>query len=518
MRAALYIRLSKEDDKDGPSESVSNQRALLLKYAEENELTVHDIYIDDGWSGCNFDRPAFLRLIEDIEAGKINMVITKDLSRLGRDYILTGHYLERYFPEHRVRYVSLLDGIDTASNTAANDITPFRAILNDMYARDISRKITSVKRDQQRRGLFIGGKPVYGYRKHPTEKNRIVIDETAAPTVRRIFEMALSGASCRAIASRLNRDGVIPPAAYAGLPSANNGPYAGLWSSERISEMLQNETYIGNMVQGRRIKSSYKSKKCLRQHPDNWVIVKNTHEPLVSQAEFDTIQKLLTGRRKTRSRTYDPPLKGLVFCHECGYPLGILNRRNAKNEDTLYFICRTHQRFTSESVCTAHCIKVQTVSDLIAQAVRDVYTPCLLETEILSTVENMILDFTDRQTACASPEQIQSKINALNSKLDRVYLDHLDGLITREDFRRIQLRLQQERDATVKQLEEREEAMHQTAPPVASKGQLVEKFLGIMGSDRMILRSLIQRIELTDTKDIIITFPCHSPGSSEQSV
>ena len=210
--------------------------------------------------------PAFQRMISDIETKKVNMVITKDLSRLGRDYIMTGHYMERYFPEHRVRYISLLDGIDTGVDSTANDITPFRAIMNDMYAKDISKKIKSVKRDKQRKGQFIGGKPMYGYKMHPTEKNKIVIDEEVAPVVRRIFALALSGMSCRKIATTAQRR----RHPYTGHllragKLANPGPYTGLWSSERISEMLKNETYIGNMVQGRMVKISYKSKKCLRQ-------------------------------------------------------------------------------------------------------------------------------------------------------------------------------------------------------------------------------------------------------------
>ncbi len=265
--AALYIRLSKEDESEGPSQSVQNQESLLREFVQQHRLSVYDTYIDDGWSGTNFDRPDFQRMIADIEAKKVNMVITKDLSRLGRDYIMTGHYMERYFPEHRVRYISLLDGIDTGVDSTANDITPFRAIMNDMYAKDISKKIKSVKRDKQRKGQFIGGKPAYGYKMHPTEKNKIVIDEEVAPVVRRIFALALSGMSCRNIATRLNQEGIPTPATYANLPVARPGPYTGLWSSERISEMLQNETYIGNMVQGRSVKISYKSKKCLQPGP-----------------------------------------------------------------------------------------------------------------------------------------------------------------------------------------------------------------------------------------------------------
>ena len=300
---ALYIRLSKEDESEGPSQSVTNQRSLLEEFTKKQRLQVYDTYIDDGWSGTNFDRPGFQRMVADIEAKKVNMVITKDLSRLGRDYIMTGHYMERYFPEHRVRYISLLDGIDTGVESSANDITPFRAIMNDMYAKDISKKIKSVKRDKQRKGQFIGGKPVFGYKMHPTEKNKIVIDESAAPIVRRIFAMALDGMSCRKIAAALNEEHVPSPATYCGWNMGRKGPYAGLWSSERISEMLQNETYIGNMVQGRQVKVSYKSKKCLHQERDNWVVVKNTHEPLIDVESFHRVRMLVNSRRHTRSRT-----------------------------------------------------------------------------------------------------------------------------------------------------------------------------------------------------------------------
>ena len=368
----LYIRLSKEDENEGPSESVNNQRSMLEEFVKQHRLSVFDTYVDDGWSGTNFDRPDFQRLIADIEAKKVNMVITKDLSRLGRDYILTGHYMERYFPEHRVRYISLLDGIDTGVDSTANDITPFRAIMNDMYAKDISKKISSVKHDKQRKGLFIGGKPVYGYKMHPTEKNKIVIDEAVAPVVRRIFGMALSGMSCRQIATRLNEEHIPTPATYAGLPVGKPGPYTGLWSSERISDMLQNETYIGNMVQGRSRKINYKTKKCIRQQPKDWVVVEGTHEPLIDRETFDKVRRLVDSRKHTRSRTYDFLLKGLIFCHECGYPLAVLNRKNAKGEDVLYFVCRTYQRFTKAGVCTCHSIKEQVVTQAVVERVRQV--------------------------------------------------------------------------------------------------------------------------------------------------
>ncbi|WP_294755657.1 recombinase family protein [uncultured Flavonifractor sp.] len=504
--AALYIRLSKEDESEGPSQSVQNQESLLREFVQQHRLSVYDTYIDDGWSGTSFDRPAFQRMIADIEAKKVNMVITKDLSRLGRDYIMTGHYMERYFPEHRVRYISLLDGIDTGVDSTANDITPFRAIMNDMYAKDISKKIKSVKRDKQRKGQFIGGKPVYGYKMHPTEKNKIVVDEEVAPVVRRIFSLALSGMSCRNIATLLNQEGVPTPATYAGLPVARPGPYTGLWSSERISDMLQNETYIGNMVQGRSVKISYKSKKCLKQDPANWVVVEGTHEPLVDLETFQKVRMLINSRKYTRSRTYDFLLKGLIFCHECGYPLAVLNRKNARGEDVLYFVCRTYQRFTKVGVCTCHSIKEKTVTDAVIAKVREVCQAYLNPGELLPVAQEAVENARKQSSLETELQALQSKIDSLTANLDRMYTDRLSGLLPEADFRRIFSRITLERE----QLEEkRQELELRQKSPVRSEDkarELVQRFIETAGESRELLVSLIERVELTEDKEIIIKF------------
>ena len=504
--AALYIRLSKEDESEGPSQSVQNQESLLREFVQQHRLSVYDTYVDDGWSGTSFDRPDFQRMIADIEAKKVNMVITKDLSRLGRDYIMTGHYMERYFPEHRVRYISLLDGIDTGVDSTANDITPFRAIMNDMYAKDISKKIKSVKRDKQRKGQFIGGKPVYGYKMHPTEKNKIVIDEEAARVVRRIFALALSGMSCRNIATLLNQEGVPTPATYAGLPVARPGPYTGLWSSERISDMLQNETYIGNMVQGRSVKISYKSKKCLKQDPANWVVVEGTHEPLVDGETFRKVRMLVNSRKHTRSRTYDFLLKGLIFCHECGHPLAVLNRKNARGEDVLYFVCRTYQRFTKAGVCTCHSIKEKTVTDAVIAKVREVCQAYLNPDELLPVAQEAVENARKQSSLESELQALQSKIDSLTASLDRMYTDRLSGLLPEADFQRIFSRIKLER----KQLEEkRRELELDKKSPVRGEDrakELVQRFIETAGESRELLVSLIERVELTEDKEVIIKF------------
>ena len=512
--AALYIRLSKEDEGDGPSESVMNQRSLLEDYVKRQGITVYDVYIDDGWSGTNFDRPAFCRMIKDIEDGLVNLVITKDLSRLGRDYILTGHYLERFFPEHRVRYVSLLDGVDTGLESAANEITPFRAIMNDMYAKDISKKIRSVKRDKQRRGLFIGGKPVYGYRLHPTEKNRLVIDEPAAENVRYIFSLAAEGMSCRGIAVRLNAEGVPSPSKYAGLTVANPGPYSGMWSAERISDMLQNETYIGNMVQGRSVKASYKSKKSLKQKRKDWIIVPDTHEPIVSREEFRAVQALLNTRRSTRCRTYDFPLKGLVFCHECGYPLAVINRKNAAGEDVLYFACRTYQRFTKERVCTGHIIREKTVTDAVEDLLKSILREYLRPESLVSIAERIFQSSPCDRDREHERRSLTLQISQISEKLERVYLDHLDGILSETDFSSIYSRLKKKRHDLESKRQTLENEQSEQPPEERIKA-VVHSYLSEGTASRRVLAALIERVEITEDKRVIVRFRFRQPKESD---
>ena len=499
--AALYIRLSKEDENEGPSGSVTNQQSLLHAFVREHRLDVYDTYIDDGWSGTSFDRPGFQRMLRDIEAGRVNMVITKDLSRLGRDYIMTGHYMERYFPEKRVRYISLLDGVDTGVESSAND----------MYAKDISKKIKSVKHDKQRKGEFIGGKPMYGYRMHPSEKNRIVIDEDAAPVVRRIFAMALAGTSCRQIAVRLNEEGVLSPAAYAGLTLSCHGPYSGQWSSERITAMLKNETYIGNMVQGRTARISYKTKKCLRRQPEQWVVVEHTHEPLIDPETFRKVQLMVNSRRNTRSRTYDFLLKGLIFCHECGYPLAVMNRRNAAGEDRLFFVCRTYQRFTKAGVCSCHSIKEQTVTEAVIERTREV-CEAYLNPERLRPIAAAAVAASGRVDGREEElSALHARIDSMTAHLDRMYMDRLNGLLADVDFERLYRRIKAERTALEEKLRELE-AQKKTPVPIEDRArELVQQFLHCAFTSRELLVSLIERIELTESKEIIIRFRFREP-------
>lgn len=338
-RVGIYIRLSREDeDKTLESESITNQRSLLLQYVKENHYQFIDSYIDDGFSGTHFDRPAFQRMLCDIEQGKINMVITKDLSRLGRDYIGTGNLLEKYFPEHNVRYIAVTDNIDTFLDGTNNDIAPFKAIMNDMYAKDISKKIKTSLRAKQKEGKWVSGRTPFGYRRDPNNKNRFVIHREQAKIVKRIFEMSLEGFSFYQIALKLTKEKVKTPAQYYCFEWKSHYRFNyGKWNSKTIRDILVNQMYIGNMVQNKRSKVNYKVKKVLPNAPKDYIIVEHTHEPIIEKKVFDEVQKRLpknVGRIEKKEKHL---LDGLLYCKECGHRISITSRRK-KIIDVIPFV------------------------------------------------------------------------------------------------------------------------------------------------------------------------------------
>ena len=284
------------------------------------------------------------------------------------------------------------------------------------------------------------------------------------------------------------------------------GPYTGLWSSERISDMLQNETYIGNMVQGRSRKINYKTKKCIRQQPKDWVVVEGTHEPLIDRETFDKVRRLVDSRKHTRSRTYDFLLKGLIFCHECGYPLAVLNRKNAKGEDVLYFVCRTYQRFTKAGVCTCHSIKEQAVTQAVVERVREVCRNYLQAEKLLPIAKQEVAKAQAEADHEKEIAALKAKIDSLSAHLDQVYLDKLSGLLDEADFQRVYRKVKADRAALEQRLTQinRPDLSPEKQNDLAK--ELVERFLATAPTNREVLVSLIERVELTEEKEVILHF------------
>lgn len=349
---AIYCRLSKDDEQAGDSVSIETQKMMLTSYCANQNFDIFDIYIDDGYSGLNFNRPSFQRLIRDLEEGKFNIIVTKDLSRLGRDYIQTGYYMEVYFSSKQIRYIAVNDGIDTSLGN--NDIAPFKNILNDMYAKDLSRKVKSAKLQRAKNGLYISSRPPYGYKADPYNRNRLIIDDEAAQVVKLIFELAQSFSTYSEISRALEEKKIVTPAVYKGM----NGDTHFIkyvtreqmykWNYQTVRFIICNQVYVGDMVNHKVEKINYKTKKYIYVPKEKQIIVANTHEPIIDRSVFEAINKKFSNRRKA-NHSYENVFKGIIFCSECGGKMQLVAKKLGDKVQPM-FRCTKH--FTDRAICT----------------------------------------------------------------------------------------------------------------------------------------------------------------------
>ena len=314
--SAIYLRLSRDDELQGDSSSIKTQRQMLRKYAADHNINIYDEYIDDGWSGTNFDRPDFKRMIGDIEDGKINCVIVKDLSRLGRNYILTGQYTELYFPSKNVRFIAVNDNVDSINGD--NEFAPFKNIINEWYARDVSRKVHTALQTKFALGERIFAYAPIGYKKDPDNRNRLVIDEETRWVIEKIFAMAVSGIGAAKITKTLITEKVPTPSwfnyqrygtfahIYEGQPEEKRY----LWTINQVKSILKDETYIGNTIHNKQTNVSFKSKKKYRKPESEWLRIENTHEGIISKEDFQQVQEMIRSRRRRQVRLCSPPPQG----------------------------------------------------------------------------------------------------------------------------------------------------------------------------------------------------------------
>ncbi len=343
-QAALYLRLSRDDEKGGESESIKNQREFLKNYCKGHGIVPIYEFADDGFSGTSFSRPAFSKMIEQIKRGEIDTVLTKDLSRLGRDYIKTGYYIEEFFPLYGVRFIAVNDMIDTGAGGYTEDLLPFRAVLNDMYAKDISKKVRASLTTKKLAGEFIGASAPYGYKKADDNRNRLIPDEEVRGNVERIFAEFLSGKRVGEIAKMLTDSGIPTPSLY-----KKSKRYAESWSGESVRNILKNPTYAGHLTQNTARKLSYKLEKRIKLKCEEWIVVKNTHEPIISERDFERTAELLRGAGKAGRM-----LSGRVFCGGCGAKMGYMHSGGRE-----YLVCSRWRRNTL--ACRSHCIRADFV-------------------------------------------------------------------------------------------------------------------------------------------------------------
>ena len=506
-KVACYIRLSKEDEKSRgvvrESESVLNQRNLLMSYIEDNGLALAKEYIDDGVSGTTFDRPQFNAMIEDIEHGRINMVITKDMSRLGRDYIQAGHYMEQYFPSKNVRYISLLDNIDTYLDSSSNDIAPFKAILNDMYSKDMSKKIRSVLHHKKEQGLFLGKVAPYGYQKSAENKHRLVIDPVASAIVAEVFELYLNGNGCHQIASILSKRQIAIPSVHNKIAVGNAGMSYGLWSHTGIRRILQNETYTGTLVQNKYKKLNYKSKKTLATDPNTWVRTLSAHEAIISQEMFDKVQRLLevTAHLKPSKNRY--LLSGLLRCHDCGSYISLTLKD--KKYGQIYGRCGRYIQYHRFGLCTTHSFNYTKLEKYVLELLKDL---CLKYLDSERMAELFADARNNRRSEEAKAKLLETEIAKNRNRIDILYEDRLSGIISAEDFKRMSAKS----NAEIEQLQEQLDALKSNPQKSHSKKEqeeLIREFLSMAMPNQALMTQLIDRIEVKEKNefDVYFAFP-----------
>lgn len=440
-KAALYMRLSK-DDGNGESASINTQRSMLRTYADRNGFSVYGEYTDDGYSGTTYERPAWKRLLADIEAEKVNLVITRDLSRLGRDYILTGQYTEIYFPAKGVRYIAVNDGYD--SNNRGNDLAPFQNIVNEMYARDTSKKIRSALKTKMEDGAYIGNYAPYGYRKDPGDKNHLLIDPLTAPVVRDIFERASRGEPPLKIAKELNERCIKTPAGYrrfkrqeADMETA--GEEKG-WTSSTICKILSNRVYTGDMVQGKTSKLSFKSQMTLRIPKEEWIVVENKHDPIVSRDLFEQAGRRSVPRKRSKSAQFSNVFSGLVYCGDCKR---MMTTTGGSHKEDRKLVCSGYKQYGRIS-CTNHYMNYDLLCQIVSQ---ELETLIILSEEEKKEISGQLEYYgrnrgnSEEKRAAASLKKRERQIERFIGKL---YEDRVNKVVEEERFCKLLTSYEQE--------------------------------------------------------------------------
>ena len=515
FKVGMYIRLSREDGDKQESESIGNQRNILQRYVKENDLCFVKEYVDDGVSGTTFDRPGFNEMLQDIENKNINMVITKDLSRLGRDYIKTGFYIEDYFPKNNVRYVAITDGIDTYLDSTNNDITPFKAIMNDMYAKDISKKIRSVYKEKQKQGEYLCSTTAYGYKKHPSIKNKLVVDRKVKSVVEKIFDMYSNGHGSTEIVNYLNSHQYLSPSGYRKTGIVQDENKTGYnWNEVTICNMLRNEVYIGNTVQNKKSVISYKVKKIRTVEKENQIRVNNTHEPIIDKDTFEKVQCILEKRGTNTKLKYDYLLRGLLYCYHCKRKLQIVLKKNSKRNSKAhpYIICSDAKVRECYPLSMNYEKFEKHIINIVKKICR-IYADKEVFEKIYKKYQHKIIDIREGYKNKLS--QINKAINEINSNLDKMYMDKLRGVLQEEDYVRVSQKLKFERIKLNEHKKELEQKLSQTEEKMDNKNKVKEEkeldklignFLKLEKIDKIYLYRLINKIEIDKDKNIYIYF------------
>ena len=510
---ALYCRLSQDDMLQGESNSITNQKAILKKYAEDNGFSNPVFYVDDGVSGTTWEREGFKAMLADIEEGKVGTVITKDLSRLGRDYLKTGEYIEIIFPDHDVRYIAINDGVDTLKSE--NELMAFKNIFNDWYARDTSKKIRAVFKAKGQSGKHLSN-PIYGYKHSETDKNLWVIDDEAAEVVRKIFHLCIDGYGPTQIARILTEQGIPTPTAYALSQGRDNGhKNAKLhrWGNETIAHILEKAEYCGHTVNFRTHVKSYKNKKRVDNPKENWLIFENTHEAIITQQEFDLVQELRKNKRRPTKHEEVNPFSGICYCADCGKKL-YLCRATTMTADQEHLKCGTYAK--DKNGCTIHFVRTIVLKEIILGELNKMVA--FVKDNEDEFVQMAMDNSVQKQSSELSKsrkklKESEKRIAELDRLFTRLYEDNVSGKISDERFSIMSAGYEDEQKklrATVAELTDFIETAEQKSADVTAFISVVQKYERITELTPEIMHELIEKI--------VVHAPDKSSGHRTQQI
>lgn len=513
FNVGIYIRLSQEDkDKkyESDSESVINQKELLRGYVKNNNFNLVKEYVDDGYSGTDFERPGFQNMLEDINNKKINCVIVKDLSRLGRDHVMTGYYIETFFPENNIRFISILESYDSFKNQASNDSSTFIIACNDYYSKQNSIKIRNVLNEKRKNGKFVGSLPCFGYMRDPLDKGHLVPNPETAPIVKNIFKWRADGIGPTEITNRLNKANIVTPSGYKKTNYSSRLIDRDNWNISTVKKILCNRIYTGDLVQHTQTKVNYKSKKKITLDEKLWIIVENTHEALVDKEIFEYVNNL----RKRNTRNYEIKtnrekrlLEGKLFCKECKNRLTVLHR---KKQNYWSVNCNRYSRDPVRGRCYSHFYPYNYLEDQVLEQINKSISKLIKELDIKELNDEVVKNIHKETTNIDKiVKELQIEKEKITSRLKTLYNDRCDGVISADTYKE----LAGESEQKLKQINENIENQNikkykmknkvNTLPDYTKK---IKKLLDLSKPKKELIDTLVDRIVIDKDRNITIYF------------
>ena len=506
---ALYCRLSRDDELQGDSNSIKNQKAILKKYADDNGFINTEFFVDDGVSGTTFDRPDFQRMIAEMESGKIGTIIVKDMSRLGRDYLKVGYYTEIAFPNAEVRFIAINNGVDSA-NQQDSDFTPFLNIINEWYAKDTSKKIRAVFKAKGESGKPLCTTPPFGYKKDPDDKNHWIVDDDAAKVVKYIFQLCIEGYGPTQIAHKLKDEGIFTPSYYfksIGLyPTAIITEEPCKWSARTVANILDKQEYLGHTINFKTRRKSYKIKKKIDNDPSEWKIFKNKHEAIIDEETFNTVQRIRNGRRRRTLLGDMPLLSGMVYCADCGSKLYQVRSKDW-NHDKEYMVCATYRKRGKHN-CTSHQIRNIDIEKALLYMIQQVTAFARdYEDEFVELVAKNKNKELERRILESKKEleQSMSRVSKIDLLIQRLYEDNVEGKISDEQFIKMTSAYENEQQTLNVRITELNKIIKNEQEKITNTSSflnLVKCYTNITKFDAEIIRTFIEKVYIYNADTI----------------